>query len=82
MENVKRELIGVVVSDKADKTITVSTKMLDIEGIELEFSIIRETALDGETGRALKNPECKNIRDFLFVKIHDPFSLAFTLPPE
>ena len=43
----------------ADKTITVSTKMLDIEGIELEFSIIRETALDGETGKALKNPECK-----------------------
>ena len=43
----------------ADKTITVSTKMLDIEGIELEFSIIRETAIDGETGKALKNPECK-----------------------
>ena len=43
----------------ADKTITVSTKMLDIEGIELEFSIIREKALDGETGKALKNPECK-----------------------
>ena len=33
--------------------------MLDIEGIELEFSIIREKALDGETGKALKNPECK-----------------------
>ncbi len=43
----------------ADETVMVRTMFIDAENpVELEFSVIRETELEGETGKTLQNPEC------------------------
>ncbi|MBQ3136902.1 MAG: hypothetical protein IJB74_05395 [Clostridia bacterium] len=42
-----------------DGIMTIESMMVDAENpVELEFSVVRETALDGETGETLQNPEC------------------------
>ena len=43
----------------ADETIVIFSSIVEAENpVELEFSVVRETALDGETGETLQNPEC------------------------
>ena len=42
-----------------DGRMTIGLMMVDAENpVELEFSVIRETELEGETGKTLQNPEC------------------------
>ena len=43
----------------ADERVTVATWRIDAENpVELEFSVIKDTELEGETGKTLQNPEC------------------------
>ena len=42
-----------------DGTMTIRSMIVDAENpVELEFSVIKETELEGETGKTLQNPEC------------------------
>ena len=44
---------------ESDETVDVEISYIYTEiPVELEFRVIRKTALDGETGKTLKNPEC------------------------
>ena len=43
----------------ADETIEIFSSIVFAENpVELEFTVIKETALEGETGKTLQNPEC------------------------
>ena len=43
----------------ADSTVNLEVMMVRSENpVELEFSVIRESSLDGETGKTLQNPQC------------------------
>ena len=43
----------------ADETIEIFSSIIYSENsVDIEFSVIKETALEGETGKTLQNPEC------------------------
>ncbi|MBO5934347.1 MAG: hypothetical protein J6Q94_02535, partial [Clostridia bacterium] len=43
----------------ADETIEIFSSIVDSENsVDIEFSVIKETALEGETGKTLQSPEC------------------------
>lgn len=48
-----------IIQFDADERVTVDVGMADAEKpVELKFSVIKETELEGETGKTLQNPEC------------------------